>query len=961
MATTSNSEFYRNEVYFGCNQYSDKIINHFLYSAWDKSYSRCLYRQKEYSSTMCRTIPLSNFVVDGKLNNKLKIPARSFTCKLNGFSLPIADKKRFVQRYGNFNKAVALKDVMRDGQTFSFSLDCSIGIYGYLDLYIYPTVFNYSYLIIIPTFVATDMYPQDENEIYETFESNTPTPAGRLTVDKIRSMIELGYKLTIQWTRHGEVHRFYGRFDSLITKGATQITLPKNAFASFTKRDTDSNSWDIYVTDTSAQGVFLFMRFVSSVIRITNDTIVFSIPSTEISNYILRNITGSIYAIHRPTRKACLYYEHQLDLAPIFELEDLSAPATQMNYLISEIDSTKKTKMQTEILDTIPEFYPNVINLTGTQWDGKNLLIETYERPKQDATCFFENPIQNYMDSVGSDYASVIVNPYKTPAVLQGYHPSLNPTLEGYDYLTSPYKGNIRGYYLNVLNDVCQDNPIMYKYLQRTIDDMNKKFSTRSGSPSYLKFNNNYVMDNSALAVVKEDETTHFAEMQGILRYTTEEEDTPALFYVNGALEKITLSYYHAGFQYLYIAKSIVDSEMEKYTDDTQIEKCKPLTVDAFPKYSRSSSSNFQETHRFYSIGEMQTLFEGITSRTNISLNDIIFYVNGTMEYIDLSQLSFGFLANEYLLDHENADETVLLDKTTSAEFLMTVYSEIYRTLDTQEIVLRNADVSISMDDYIASLPNGVESIANKDFALGTLQIGIKDPKLIGVDIVAAVGNRFDNREISGISVISADHKIVYTKYYAPKDKRRIEVYMDGKLLNGEEYELQFPTQLGGDLIIDLSVIMNQISPESKFNVVVLPIPFETLEYKLTDSTMKTFNFITNEYNRDMNIFNGAETGITLYELAPDPSAKASQILDFKNSRMFLNGMRFAYEEDDSIKLVNTLTLREDDLTRALMLRIPTEVLGNSTVTIKYPCRDMDIYKMNGLAMNGLQQTMISW
>ena len=279
--------------------------------------------------------------------------------------------------------------------------------------------------------------------------------------------------------------------------------------------------------------------------------------------------------------------------------------------------------------------------------------------------------------------------------------------------------------------------------------------------------------------------------------------------------------------------------------------------------------------------------------------------------------------------------------------------------MNAQEIILRNEDINIPLDDYLSWQGGGLESVSNKEFPIGTLTVGIKDPSLIGVDIVVAIVNRYDNREFDGKTIIEQDHKVIFRKYNAQLDPRRIEVYFDGRLLSSKEYIINFPSAVGGDMIIDLNPIRVQISPTSVVRVVVLPLPFETIEWNLRDSNTRDYNFITHAYRPDRNNFTGEATGITMYELAPDVVATASQVIDYPNSRIFINGMRFAYEDRDDIQLSNMFYLTDVERYRGSTLKNPVEVWSTSTMTVKYPARDADIYKMNRLILQNMQQRMI--
>ena len=959
-AVIPNHEFYVDPVFFACDQYDDNVINFFLYTAWDKSFSRTMARQREYAATMARTIPLTDFAVDIKLNSKLKIPARSLTCRLDGFRLPITHKKRFVKIYGNFNKAVAMKSIMQDGKTFAFSMDCSIGNYGFLDLYFYPTLYNYTYLVLIPTFVPTEISTSDENEIFETFDTTAPRAAGSITNEQIVTLQELGAKLTVQWTRHGNVYRIPGRISSYVNIDAGHIQLPveRSKFATFTMQDTDRNSWDLYITDNSQAGQYMYARGISSIIDINDEFVTFELPSAGFGQRVSQVLNGSIYAIHRPTRQSCLIYKNESTTAPIFQLKDLVNPVNPVNYLISLYDAGTTRRLQTEILQTEPRFFPNIIDLSSTQWANHDLMIEAYEIPVKDSTCLFDNPIGNYMDSVGDQYASIITDAERCPDPIAEYTTTLAPNAGTYPWDESPFKGNIRAYFLNMLNDVCQDNPMMYKLLQQYVDRINKRFTTRSGSPDSLKFTREYVMSNYDLAIVQKDDTTHFEEYHGMFRMTAEQEDAPALVYVNGSLQKVSLFYSKTGFVYMYYPKRLMDDAMMRYENKAQIAQASPVTIDAFPAYSRRGD-NLHQVLRWNSTNDLKTLFENSNVRDGVSIDDLVFYNNVSNEYIPKDKFKFIVLVNEYVYSHERGDEVVLLDKAHSIEYMLTALGELYQTMNLQEIILREAKHPVDLETFTSWQQDGITAISNKELPLGTIQVGIKDNELLGQDIICAPINRYEEREFGGDQLILNNYVVEYKQYGFPQDARRVEVYLDGELIYPSMYDIQFPNAFNGTMKINLARIQEKISPLVKVTVVLLPKPFVWKEYELTDDKIREYNFVTNEYSETRDNFTGPSTGLTVYELAPNRNAKYSELLDFKNARVFLNGMRFAYQDIDNIQLINAMYFDDDAVVRASLLDKPIRQWVGVKVLIKYPARDVDMYKMNRLMMGNMQQRII--
>lgn len=959
-----NSEYYTNPIYFGCDQYSDDIVNYFLYEAWDKSFSRGLYRQKEFDKEMRRSVDTADFIHDIKLNSRLKIPVRAYIMKLDKFRLPIGNKKRFINQYGNFNRPVSLRSIMMDGKTFTHSIFCTMGDYGFLDLYFYPTPYGYTYLVYLPTFVPTDRFPNDENELWETFETTTPTRAGVFTSEQFENFQKDHVNITIQWTKHGDIYRNSGILNNFINLANGMITLPRQQsnVAKFLESDSDSNSWDILITDHSGIHSKCYMRTVGTLESIDEKQVVFKVASISFTATALNNATGTIYAIKRPNRVSCIYYEHINNLLPIFQVNTIKSPLSHYNYLISKLELVSKRFEKTDILDIEPTFYPNVLDLSNTPWfeDGQDLAIEIFERPVKDATCKFDNPIENYMAAVGNKYTTIVVDSLLCPPVIADYQTDLAPNAEAYPYDSSPFWGNIRGYYLNMLNDICNDDPMRLKDLQIRLNQINKRFTTKSGTPEELKFTSEYVMDNSELAVVRKDDTTHFTEPHGMFRYTTDEPDSAALVYMNGILQEIDLNYYCTGFEYLYLPKSKIDMGMARYeTEDDKI-TAKPITIDAFPRYTTLYHPNVHQLLNLYDTTERKPLFEGVVSKRGFSIDDLIFYDPNSMEYLDKSKFHFGAFTTEYLVKHERRDEVVMLDKARSVEYLLTNLGEVYRTMDLQEIILKLGDYEVDFKKLVDETPGGLSVISSKEHPAGSLTVGIRDESLIGTDIMCQVSTRLENRVFNGIDIINNNNLIMWRHYGLANDPRKVEVYHNGVLLRPSEYQLVFPTKLNGTLIVNLDPIKNFISPSSRINVVILPIPFITKEYVLKDNMVRSYNFVTHEYNPVMNVFNFQATGIQMYELAPSTEGLFSEVIDFDSSRVFVNGQRLAYQDKKDIKLVNQFYIDDSINTRVFSMDYPIDTWTNTLLTVKYPARGIDIYKMNKLAMQNMQQSLIN-
>lgn len=953
----TNQEYYSPAFYFGCDQYNDKVITDFMYRWWDKSYTRSRTRQREFSEYMSRTIPLISFRRDSALNQKLKIPARTYTYRMNDFKLPIVDKKLFIKKYGNFNKAIALKTILQDKQVFGFGIDCSIGQYGFPDLYLYPTVYNYTYAMIIPISTTGVV---DDYEIYNNFDGNNLN-AARITQAAYDNLLVSGAKVTIQWVRHGSVYRAQGRLLTYINTVAHTITLPiSSALVKYASDPADMNSWDCFITDrANTMGTYLYARGVCQLKQVTRDSMVFTTPSSAFETYVMTNATGSIYMIHRPTRVAIAQYQNDLTTSPIFRLE-IPNPVNEPNYLISKFDRGTSRILQTEVLDMMPSYYPDIIDLRQTQWAGNDLLIETYTLPYKDTMSLFDNPIQNYEDAVGSNYAAIVADPLKCPLAIRGYQTTLPNDTSSYPFGNSPVKEDIRAYKLNILNDICHDNPNAYKDLQKFIDNINKRMTYKSGGRDFLKFSDKYTMDNAEFARVEKDDTTYFDELHGYFTYSTHIEDTPSLLYVNGSLVKPTVEYFSGWASRIYYPKSKMDTAMERYTDLEEEARLEPITVEAFPYDSTRCNNSIVSNHIFNSTDEMQKLFQGLTEPEKISINDLVFYFTSTGEIIDKSKFKFSFEVDEYLIKHEDGTEdSILVDKGTPAEYFLTANSELYRTMDIQSIILQEATESIDPSEDIENLPGGYEIFYDKKFNIGDLLFGITDPLLIGVQISVTFGNGFTNREFLGPNIMENDYKVNIGGYIYGNDPRRIEVYHNGALLPEESYTIQFPTTYRGDCVIDLTPIQAQINPESVVNVIVLPMPMKTQTYTLLDGMRKRYNFFTNEYNAERNLFTGADKGITMYQLTEDPSTSDSELINFDNARVFINGMRLSYHDRDDFKIMNQFIVDQTLRDKMAKLDSPTENLSNARLTIKYPSRGLDFFKMKSQIHQTFQDKLI--
>lgn len=958
----TNQEFYDPIYYFGSDQYNDRVITEFLYNAWDKTYSRTMERQIEFQRTMARTISLSEFKVDPTLNQKLKIPARTYTYKANAFELPIINKRKFIATYGNYNKPISLKAMMVDKACFSFGGQCSIGPYGFPDIYLYPTQYGYTYIMIIPTSSIKDDY-----EIYDDYEGSLRV-ASRIPPEILQDLISKNYKLTLQWCRHGSIYRTQTRLANIINKTASTITLPKtSALVSCAPDSDDMNSWDCYisnkVTGSGATGAYLYAKNICT-LKSTNQTqVVFTLSKEFIDFIMAQNQSASIYIFHRPTRKSILKYTHESGKVPIFEL-DTPNPISSSSYLISQYDIGSDRMLNTEIMETTPTYYPNVIDFSKTSWMNKNLLIETYVLPYKDVSCQFDNPAQNYKDALGANYASVVSNNVKCPPILYYYDtmvPKFPATyLPDYPFEKSPVEGDVRAWKLNLLNIMSNHDPNMLKDLQQFLDLYNEKYISKSGSPKELKFTKKYVMDNSEFALVQKDDTIYFDELHGYFTFTSEKEDSPSLIYVNGALVNPTLEYYSVGAMHIYLPKSQMDTAMASYSSQDEQDRLTPVTIDAFPTRDKHGSSSISETHLFNSTDEMQKIFENIEIPGGFSINDLVFYLTGTREVLDKSKLKFAFEIKEYLIKHEDGTEDpILIDKGTPIEYLLTNEAELYHTMDHNPVILQESTSNIEVPD---DLPDGNGTIADKVFESGDLMFGIVDPTLIGVSITVALCNGFLNRIFKGEDIIKANNILTIGNYIYGTDARKLEIYHNGILLDTSQYIINMPTEYAGVMTIDLSPINVQISPTSIVNVVVLPIPFVTRVIDLTSNNQERYNLFTNVYDAERNTFTGADTGIQMYRVT-DPSEEegivGSPVLNFHQTRTFLDGMRLAYAGYDEYKIINHFFFKQIDLERAKKLKNPINNILNHKITVRYPSRGTDIYKMKELMHNTIQDSLI--
>ena len=953
----TNQEYYSPAFYFGCDQYNDKVITDFMYRWWDKSYTRSKTRQREFSEHMSRTVPLTAFRRDAALNQKLKIPARTYTYRMNDFKLPIVDKKLFIKRYGNFNKAVALKSILQDKQVFGFGIDCSIGQYGFPDLYLYPTVYNYTYAMIIPTSTTGVV---DDYEIYNEFEGSRMN-AARISQNAYDSLLVSGAKLTVQWVRHGSVYRVHGRMLTYINTVAHTITVPlTSALIKYANDPADMNSWDCFVTDrANTMGTYLYARGVCQLKEVTKDSMVFTTPSTAFETYVMTNAAGSIYMFHRPTRVGIAQYQNDANTSPIFRL-GIPNPVNQPNYLISKFDKNTSRILQTEVLDASPSYYPDIIDLRETQWAGNDLLIETYTLPYKDTMSIFDDPLQNYEEGVGQYYTSVVADPLKCPVAIRGYSTTLPNDTSSYPFENSPVKGDIRAYKLNILNDICHDNPNAYKDLQKFLDTINVRMTHKSGSQDYLKFSDKYTMDNSEFARVEKDDTTYFDELHGYFTYSTHIEDTPSLVYINGSLVKPTVEYFSGWASRIYYPKSKMDAAMERYTDLEEQDRLEPITVEAFPYTSSKCNNSVISSHIFNSTDEMQKLFQGLTEPEKISINDLVFYYASTGEIVDKSKLKFSFEVDEYLIKHEDGtQDSILVEKGTPIEYFLTNNSELYRTMDLQGIILQEATETIDPSEDIENIPGGYEIFYDKYFNIGDLYFGITDPLLIGVQINVTFANGFTNREFLGPAIIENEYKLSIGGYLYGDDPRKIEVYHNGALLDESKYTITMPTTYKGTCVIDLSNMSTEINPESVVNVIVLPFAMKTQKYTLLDSMRKRYNFFTNEYNAERNMFTGADKGITMYQLTEDTSTNDSELINFDRARVFINGMRVSYHDWDDFKIINQFVVDQTLRDKLAKLDKPTENLSNATLTIKYPTRGLDFFKMKSQIHQTFQDKLI--
>ena len=800
-----------NPIYFFNNRYDDLVVGRCMFDNVDKLYCRALNTQELVQNAQIVFGKVSDFSVDENMNIKYSLPSGTYTYILKKDIIPYYNKKIYIDKY-HYDTPLTLDDIFMDHKTFSRRMIFRIDKWTFMELKLISTSQGNTILCLIPNINSGLLSETVEREINK--ESIW----------------------TITFDNRSDMYYTYLSKNALFSNNRIPLSV-------FTKKKIYNkpdkiNSWSIYIS-SDGQNINLLSHSSAKMVYVENSELFFEVDPA-FYNYIIKNATNcKCYVFNEYKKQGSLIYNGTEETYPIFQIPYLENPVAIQNAYIYEYDAENKVKLQ-RIDPNGYIHYPNIFDFSN-MGKGHSFIIEWYESSLTKTK--FDNNIKEYMNYMGTEYASAIINNNAHPEVLF-YRPIKEFLYDYSDYINHIAYKNIRKYKIMKLRELLFDNSMRYQYYIQKMNDKHRKyitFSTIVGETDILLQRN--LTDNRQFVENEDDiyffNTPHtYVEFSSSIAY-----DKNAQVFINGKRVIPTLVSTYNNKAFVYLPLDILDENTELVIDmDITATMANNKVTSSFILTNTGIELPFPEPDKFKLI----------------SSKDLIFFNAETKEYISNDNIEFKMnVPSKYITHLYGEDE--MFDALEKQELLLTNNAEFFMTN-------MNEPVELAADYTTIQAPE--DGFYKKVFAD---DITISTSSVSNINTNIGVSNT-NNYRWARIPDVTKDNDVYMGNFRENPSAKRFRAYQGGVLMDSAMYEYTPPTTYGGNALFTF----NSITPGTGDDNEII------IEYLA--------------YEEDM-IFSGSVDSDNYYNGLIDLSDYTKEPLDLRYTKIFVNGLRVLQEK----------------------------------------------------------------
>ena len=850
------------ELYFLNNLYDDDIVNDCISEFKNQLYNIILDSKKNAQKNIIKTGFLSDFKIDASLNTKYNMPAYSYSIQLPYSLSPYYVENEFFELYG-YDKPISSVEIMRNTNVFNKSFHLFIDKYYIYDVKI---IFHrHDCILFIPN------------------TSSSPSEY----VTKIISTSTSG-QWSILWKSKSDYYDTYTTRSNLFD--GTRIPITSFSYHRVFNKE-KSNHWTIHVSC----GDKINIMISTSATYVEDENGDYFQVSETFKNYIYSvSTTMRCVAINECDCKGSGTYANSSTTLPIFQIPYEKNPIPCENIIVWDYDDTNDIKMRPIISDILLS-YPNIYDFTKMTSTG-SICIEWLEQTGD--ILKFDDYIKDYIECYKDEFTSMIINKTAHQKILD-YKP-LTIDITSENYFISEYKGDNRAWKLDKFIQILKDNPNRYDTFFQKMCEYSKEYNsisfTYEGQPIIYNrsiMDNGDHCDNAEELIVLFDEPhtyIHIYNADCIPRYCN--------LFIDGEKRDITYNMTFGSNTYLYFPCSYIENHENIHVD---------IGLD----------HNSTIDDQLFSIKVMSNIyrFENSKKLDTNALADLLYYVDGTNEYIDLNDIQYEIRIKQSQIKYYGISQDDQLTTLATTEILADNSKSIIQPTDYDYIVLQE-----SLEDIpVTRLPH------YRKINLDNINIGFKNARYVGKMVHVATTNfyrinTFEYTDQESLSILSFKGK---------PDKNRFHIFVNGKLVSPSTYSLQFPSYYGGDIIIsditfdsgdvlveyisyDERIIFNGKISDLKHNTSnvlyldnILDIPFNLIIYKIYVDGYRVHNTFVNTIGQS----NVIDIQNTPYNITDD-----SEIIIYQQCMD-----KDPYEYSSDVNFLSTI-MKEDSIFESYMV-----------------------------------------
>lgn len=778
------------ELYFLNNVYEDNIVNSCISEFKNQLYTINLDNKKNAQQNIITKGSLSDFKIDLSLNETYKMPFKSYSIVLPYSLAPYYSEKEFFKLYG-YESPISSVDIMKNANVFNKSFHLFIDKYYIYDVKI---VFNrHSCIIFIPN------------------TKNSPSS----DIERIISDSTSG-EWSILWKSKSDYLDTYTTRSNLFDGNR----IPVSVFSYhrvFNKEK--SNHWTIHVS--YGENVNIMISTSATYVEDQNGD--YFEVSESFRNYIYGiSTTMRCIAINECDCKGSGVYVNSEGSLPIFQIPYIKNPIPCENIIVWEYDKVNDIKLR-PIMSNISMKYPNIYDFTKMYSSG-DIYIEWLEQTNDILS--FDDYLKDYIDCYKDSFVSMILNKTAHQKILDYIPILINITSE--DYFNSEFKGDNRAWRLDKFIQILKDNPNRYDIFFRKMCEYSKEYNsisyTYDESPEIY---NRSIMNNGMHCENAEELIVLFNEPHTYIHvYNSDSMPRYCNLFINGTKRKITYNMTFGSNTYLYFPCSYIQNHEDIHVD---------IGLD----------NNSEIDDQMFSIKFISNIyrFENSKKLDTNALADLIYYIDGSNFYIDISDIQYEIRIKQSDIKYYGIDQEDKIATLASVQVLIDKSINVVKPTDYDYII-----VNESLEDVaVGRLPH------YRKIDLDNINIGFKHVKYIDTVVHVATTNFYR------INTFDYTDQTEFTieKFKGKPDKNRIHIFINGKLVSPSSYTINFPVYYGGDLTItnmsfetgdmlveyisyDEKIVFNGIISDLKtgnYDILyldnILDIPFNDIIYKI--------------------------------------------------------------------------------------------------------------------------------